>query len=160
MKHRSIVFQIASLLLLEASFAHAEVSGQTAASDRAAISTDEVGTLHLPAANHLSSEALASQAESAERYQTADSMLLWEGSGGSGIKGLIESAAIRHDIPVWFFTRLIRQESAFNPQAVSPVGAMGIAQFMPATAAERGLADPFDPVQALPKSAELLKDLK
>jgi hypothetical protein len=72
----------------------------------------------------------------------------------------IEAAAIRNDIPVWFLTRLIRQESGFNPRAVSRAGAMGIAQFMPATAAERGLADPLDPAQAIPKSAELLKDLK
>ena len=38
--------------------------------------------------------------------------------------------------------------------------AQGIAQFMPGTAAERQLLDPFDPVQALPKSAELLRDLR
>jgi hypothetical protein len=37
--------------------------------------------------------------------------------------------------------------------------AQGIAQFMPGTAAERGLLDPFDPVQALPKSAEFLREL-
>jgi hypothetical protein len=42
---------------------------------------------------------------------------------------------------------------------VSHVGAQGIAQFMPATAAERGLDDPFDPVQALPASASFLRDL-
>jgi len=79
---------------------------------------------------------------------------------GYDVHGLIEAEAIRNAIPVWFFARLIRQESGFNPQAVSPVGAMGIAQFMPATAAERGLANPFDPAQAIPKSAELLRDLK
>ena len=55
--------------------------------------------------------------------------------------------------------RLIHLESRFNPLAVSPKGAQGIAQFMPATAAERGLADPFDPIAALPASAALLRDL-
>ena len=42
---------------------------------------------------------------------------------------------------------------------MSPVGAQGIAQFMPGTASERGLFDPFDPVSALPKAAEFLEEL-
>jgi transglycosylase-like protein with SLT domain/sporulation related protein len=46
-----------------------------------------------------------------------------------------------------------------QPGAVSPVGAQGIAQFMPGTAAMRGLADPFDPGQAIPASAHYLRDL-
>jgi soluble lytic murein transglycosylase-like protein len=76
------------------------------------------------------------------------------------VRALAAAAAADHGIPLTFFTRLISQESGFNSGAVSPVGAQGIAQFMPATAAERGLADPFDPKQALPKSAELLRDLE
>ena len=56
--------------------------------------------------------------------------------------------------------RLIWQESRFRPHAVSPVGAQGIAQFMPATARERGLADPLDPIAALHKSAAFLRDLR
>ena len=73
---------------------------------------------------------------------------------------MIESAATRHRLPVDFFTRLIWQESSFRPGVSSRAGAQGVAQFMPGTAAERGLADPFDPEQALPKSAELLSDLR
>jgi hypothetical protein len=42
---------------------------------------------------------------------------------------------------------------------VSPKGAQGVAQFMPRTAVERGLADPFDPEQAIPASAGYLSDL-
>jgi len=72
---------------------------------------------------------------------------------------LIERSAARYHIPVPFFTRLIWSESSFRAGAVSPVGAQGIAQFMPGTAVERGLADPFDPEQAIPKSAHLLADL-
>jgi hypothetical protein len=71
---------------------------------------------------------------------------------------LIDASARRHGLPVEFFTRLIWQESSFRTGAVSPVGAQGVAQFMPGTAAERGLLDPFDPEQAIPKSAELLRD--
>ncbi|WP_425515514.1 lytic transglycosylase domain-containing protein [Microvirga antarctica] len=72
---------------------------------------------------------------------------------------LIEESARSHDIPVEFLTRLIWQESSFRPRVVSPAGAQGIAQFMPGTAQERGLADPFDPEQAIPKAASLLADL-
>jgi hypothetical protein len=73
---------------------------------------------------------------------------------------LIESSARTQSLPVAFLTRLIWQESSFRPNTVSPAGAQGIAQFMPKTADERGLANPFDPEEAIPKSAELLADLK
>jgi Transglycosylase SLT domain/SPOR domain len=71
----------------------------------------------------------------------------------------IASAAARNDLPLAFFTRLIWQESRFDPAALSPKGARGIAQFMPATATGRGLRNPFDPVEAIPKAAELLAEL-
>ena len=44
--------------------------------------------------------------------------------------------------------------------AVSRAGAQGVAQFMPATAKWRGLADPFDPLEAIAQSAKLLRDLR
>jgi hypothetical protein len=77
---------------------------------------------------------------------------------------MIESAAQANGLPVEFFARVIWQESRFRVDAVGPMTrsghrAQGIAQFMPGTAAERGLLDPFSPVQALPKSAEFLADL-
>ena len=72
---------------------------------------------------------------------------------------LVEDAAAASGLPVDYFTRLIWRESSFRPLVVSPVGAQGIAQFMPGTAAERGLLDPFDPLQAIPASAQLLKAL-
>jgi hypothetical protein len=73
---------------------------------------------------------------------------------------MIEGAATARHLPVDFFTRLIWQESSFRPGVQSGAGAQGVAQFMPGTAQERGLADPFDPEQAIPKSAELLSDLR
>ena len=79
--------------------------------------------------------------------------------GPTGICATLEKSASANDIPVDFFVRLIWQESRFDPKSVSRAGALGIAQFMPATARLRGLADPFDPDQAIPKSAELLRDL-
>jgi hypothetical protein len=71
----------------------------------------------------------------------------------------IEDAARANELPVQFLTHLIWQESRFNPQAVSHAGAQGIAQFMPKTAVGRGLQNPFEPVAAILKSAELLRDL-
>ena len=50
-------------------------------------------------------------------------------------------------------------ESNFNPFAVSPAGAQGIAQFMPATAAAYGLDDPFDAEAAIDAQAHLMSDL-
>src|SRR6202045_13939 len=78
---------------------------------------------------------------------------------------MIESAARANDLPLEFFARVIWQESRFQSNAVGPVTrsgqrAQGIAQFMPGTASERRLLDPFDPVQELPKSAEFLHELR
>ncbi|TFZ55824.1 lytic transglycosylase domain-containing protein [Methylorubrum sp. Q1] len=78
----------------------------------------------------------------------------------SAISTLVAQAALSAGVPSDFLLRLLKRESGLNPMAVSPKGALGIAQFMPATAAERGLGDPFDPVQAIPKAAELLRDLR
>jgi hypothetical protein len=55
---------------------------------------------------------------------------------------------------------VIWQESRFNAGAVSPKGASGIAQFMPQTATWHGLAEPFDPIEALRHSAGYLRELR
>lgn len=78
---------------------------------------------------------------------------------------LVESAAQANELPTEFFVRLIWQESRFRAGAIGPrtrtgKHALGIAQFMPGTAAERNLLDPFNPIEALPKAAEFLKDLR
>jgi hypothetical protein len=71
----------------------------------------------------------------------------------------LAGAAVSNDVPAPFLIRLLWQESGFNQNAVSPVGAQGVAQFMPAVASERNLADPFDPLQAVHASARLLREL-
>lgn len=63
-------------------------------------------------------------------------------------------------LPEAYFARLIWQESQFDPLALSPAGAQGIAQFMPGTARLRNLANAFDPASALAKSAEYLRFLR
>ncbi len=78
----------------------------------------------------------------------------------AGICRMIEEAAASAQLDVGFFARLIWQESLFDPDAVSPAGAQGIAQFMPDTAALRGLENAFDAEQALSASALYLSDLE
>ena len=78
---------------------------------------------------------------------------------------LIEAAATASGLPVEFFARLIWQESRFKPDEVGPVTrsgerAQGIAQFMPGTAVERQLYEPFNPIEALPKSGQFLAELR
>jgi hypothetical protein len=78
---------------------------------------------------------------------------------------MLQSAAKANDLPLGFLARVIWRESRFDPDAVGPptrsgARAQGIAQFMPATAADRGVGDPFDPVQALPQAAAFLGQLR
>jgi hypothetical protein len=85
--------------------------------------------------------------------------------GTPSICQLVEAAAAANRLPFEFFARVIWQESRFRSDAVGPVTrsgrrAQGIAQFMPMTAAERLLRNPFDPAEALPKSAEFLRELQ
>lgn len=72
----------------------------------------------------------------------------------------LREAAESSGIPVPFFARLLWQESRFKSNEVSHAGAQGVAQFMPGTAAEVGLDDPFDPMKALPASAKFLRKLR
>jgi soluble lytic murein transglycosylase-like protein len=66
-------------------------------------------------------------------------------------------AARRHALPPEFLAATLLQESAYDVEALSPAGAVGIAQFMPETAAGQGI-DPFDPFDAIEGAAELLAD--
>lgn len=71
---------------------------------------------------------------------------------------LTKSAQI-NNLPAPFFIRLLFQESRFNPGVISSAGAQGIAQFMPDTASDMGVENPFDPALAIPASARLLSSL-
>ncbi|HSR94035.1 MAG TPA: transglycosylase SLT domain-containing protein [Solirubrobacterales bacterium] len=96
------------------------------------------------------------------------------GSGGDG--AFAGAAALPSFVPTRFRAPLLRAaahwnvsaallaaqlmaESNFNPFAVSPAGAQGIAQFVPSTAASYGLSDPFDPAAAMDAQAHLMSDL-
>ena len=68
-------------------------------------------------------------------------------------------AAARWNVSAALLAAQLMAESSFNPFAGSPAGAQGIAQFIPATAAAYGLANPFDPVAAIDAQAHLMSDL-
>jgi soluble lytic murein transglycosylase-like protein len=72
---------------------------------------------------------------------------------------IARQAARHYGLDPNLFVRQINQESGFNPRAVSPAGAEGIAQFMPATAASMGV-DPWNPTSALYGAARLMSSLK
>lgn len=71
----------------------------------------------------------------------------------------IERSAARWGVSGAMLAAQLMAESGFNPHAVSPAGAQGIAQFMPGTAASYGLRNPFDPVAAIDAQAHLMSDL-
>ena len=122
-----------------------------------------------PAAGLLVLILLAPSSEAAEAIAVArvEAGLKEAGLAAAGPKPFVDimcpimqQQAEARDLPPMPFVRLIWRESRFNPGAVSPKGAQGIAQFMPGTASDRGLDDPFEPKSAIIHSASLLADLR
>jgi hypothetical protein len=72
---------------------------------------------------------------------------------------MIVAAATRWSVSGALLAGQEMAESGFDPDAGSPAGAAGIAQFMPSTAAAYGLRDPFDPAEAIDAEAHLMADL-
>jgi transglycosylase-like protein with SLT domain len=71
----------------------------------------------------------------------------------------LAAAAEETGLPPAFFARLIWQESGFRQRIVSRAGAQGVAQFMPGTAVQMGLYNPFDPIASVAASARFLRNL-
>ena len=71
----------------------------------------------------------------------------------------ISEASRLYGIPESFIKAVIKIESNFNPKAVSRVGAMGLMQLMPATAAHMNVSDPFDPQQNILGGTKYLRRL-
>src|SRR5215218_1775659 len=80
------------------------------------------------------------------------------GAGGSP-DGRAGRAAQRCNVSAALLAAQLYAESNFNPFATSPMGARGIAQFMPETARAMGLEDPYDAEQAIDAQARLMRDL-
>jgi len=80
-------------------------------------------------------------------------------SGRGELEALIEEAAAAHGISAHLVRAVVQAESAFDPFAVSPVGAQGLMQLMPTTAALMGVSDPLDPRQNVFGGAKYLSQL-
>lgn len=79
--------------------------------------------------------------------------------GAGALQPLIQAAAARHRVEPALVQAVIQVESNFNPRAVSPKGARGLMQLMPATAQRLGVADAFDPRQNIEGGVRYLADL-
>jgi soluble lytic murein transglycosylase-like protein len=75
------------------------------------------------------------------------------------LKAAVAKAADRHQVDRHLLMALVKVESGFDPQAVSPVGAKGLCQLMPRTARYLDVSDPFDPYQNLNAGARYLAQL-
>jgi hypothetical protein len=104
--------------------------------------------------------ARAAYEETIEPPRTVETIAQAPASPTENFCHALREAAEASGIPVPFFARLLWQESRFRSNEVSPAGAQGVAQFMPGTAAEVGLDDPFDAMKALPASAKFLRKLR
>jgi soluble lytic murein transglycosylase-like protein len=90
-----------------------------------------------------------------------------DGDGSSAIPSFVPAAyaapisraAQRWNVSATLLAAQLEQESGFNPYAISPAGAQGIAQFMPGTAADYGLSDPLDAERAIDAQAHVMRDL-
>jgi soluble lytic murein transglycosylase-like protein len=109
---------------------------------------DELLPDELPSARPVAIEALA-RSPHASRPRLAP----------SAIRALIDEYSRRHGVDSRLAHAVVRAESNFNPMAVSPKGAMGLMQLMPATAREYGVTDPFDPAQNLDAGLRHLRGL-
>src|SRR5438046_160031 len=71
----------------------------------------------------------------------------------------IAEASVKYGVDANLLWTIAYLESRFRPQVISPKGAMGLMQLIPATAARYGLVNPYDPKQSIAAAAQYLRDL-
>lgn len=81
------------------------------------------------------------------------------GVAGVPYADLFNRAGAAHGVSPALLAAMARQESGFDPRAVSPAGARGLMQLMPATASGLGVSDSFDPAQSVDGAARLMRRL-
>ena len=75
------------------------------------------------------------------------------------LRAIVAAASNEHQIDADFIASVIKAESANNPRAVSPKGAQGLMQLMPATAGKLGVKDSFDPADNVDGGVRYLREL-
>lgn len=110
----------------------------------------------MPAAVDTSTEGAAPVTEG---NVAAPQPVLQPKSTTAGISNIISRASQRYGVEEGLIRAVIQVESNFKPTAVSPVGARGLMQLMPATAASLGVSDSFDPEQNIMAGTRFLKDM-
>lgn len=164
---RFLVAACAAFLILMCDIGSSSPSWQTSSFDHAARKADRAPSLVPLVELFLASvqaielaNARASYEETIEPMRAVEAAAPIPVSPTDQFCHALREAAEASGIPVPFFARLLWQESRFRSNEVSAAGAQGVAQFMPETAAEVGLDDPFDTMKALPASARLLRKLR
>lgn len=90
----------------------------------------------------------------AQQARTACPPLSREGAAGLAALGAAETG-----LPARLIGEVMRKESGYDPCALSPAGAMGLMQLMPATASDMGVRDPFDPLENVLAGSRFLRQM-
>jgi hypothetical protein len=142
------------------SFVVAKAQSEPAATSNSNAGTVTASAEHSPASDATNVVAAPSgDATATDAAAHAAASFHDESASPDVICEAVRTAAEENNIPIGFLVRLLWQESRFRAEEVSSAGARGIAQFMPQTAVEMGLRDPFDPLQAIPVAARFLRKL-
>lgn len=105
-------------------------------------------------AKHQRARSIAEQKRASSRHNAVP-----RSNREQAFDAIIREASATYNIPFAFIKGVIKTESNFNPTVISPVGAMGLMQLMPATASYLGVKDPFDPRQNIFGGTKLLRIL-
>ena len=143
----------------EPSFAVAEAQSEPATTSNSHAGTATASVEYSQALDATNVVATPYEAVAADAAAHAAASFYDDSAPPNPVCEAVKTAAEENDIPIGFFARLLWQESRFRAEEVSSAGARGIAQFMPQTAVEMGLRDPFDPLQAIPVAAKFLRKL-